>query len=105
MNAAEPLVDDCIASLLASFPIEDIWLLDPGTAKECLLEEKLSFVVIVPDAPEIWKIERKARELIRKEFPDADIGIHIFPQSAMFQTPRPLLVKMAFTGGKNVYRG
>ena len=50
-------------------------------------------------------IEEQAAALALEKFPGTPVGIHVFPQSAMFQTPRPLLVKMAFASGRHVYCG
>ena len=105
MKSTEPSVDDYITPLVEAFPVEDIWYLDSRTAKECHLREEINLVVIVPAGREAFKIEEEAVELIRNKFPETPVGIHVFPQSAMFQTPRPLLVKMAFTGGRHVYCG
>lgn len=105
MKSTEPLVDEFIAALVEAFPVEDIWYLDSRTAKECRLGEEANLVIIVSAGGEASKIEKEATALIRKKFPGTPVGIHVFPQSAMFQTPRPLLVKMAFTGGQHVYCG
>jgi len=105
MKATEPLVDEYVASLVKAFPVEDIWYLDSRTAKECRLREEVNLVVIVSAGEEAFRIEEEATAMIRKKFPGTPVGIHVFPQSAMFQTPRPLLVKMAFAGGRHVYCG
>ena len=105
MKSTEPSVDEYIAPLVEAFPVEDIWYLNSRTAKECRLREEVNLVVIVSARMEASKIEEEATALIRKKFPGTPVGIHVFPQSAMFQTPRPLLVKMAFAGGRHVYCG
>ena len=104
MKSTVPLVDEYIASLIEAFPVvEDIWYFDSRTAKECRLAGEANLVVFVSPGMEASKIEKQAAELIGKKFPGVPVGIHVFPQSAMFQTPRPLLVKMAFTSGRHIY--
>ena len=104
MKSTVPLVDEFIASLIEAFPVvEDIWYFDSRTAKECRLAGEANLVVFVSPGMEASKIEKQAAELIGKKFPSLPVGIHVFPQSAMFQTPRPLLVKMAFTSGRHIY--
>ena len=105
MKSTEPLVNEYLSALVEAFPVEDIWYLDSRTAKECRLREEINLVVIVSPGGEASKIEEEATALIRKEFPGTPVGIHVFPQSAIFQTPRPLLVKMAFASGRHVYCG
>ncbi len=105
MNAAELSVKEQVDLLVATFPIEDIWSLDAGVAKECGLDEEKNLVLLVADARAASQVEAGARELIRTRFPGEPLGIHVFPQSTMFQTPRPLLIKMAFTAGRHVYCG
>jgi len=103
MKSTEPLVDEFIAALVEAFPVEEIWYLDSSTAKECRLREAVNLVVIVSPGGEASMIEGKADALIREKFPGARVGIHAFPQSAMCQTPRPLLVKMAFSSGHHIF--
>ena len=105
MKSTAPLVGEFVALLVEALPIEDIWYFDSRTAKECCLPEEANLVVIVSPGVECSKIEAQATQLIRKKFPGVPVDIHVFPQSAMFQTPRPLLVKMAFTSGQHMYCG
>ena len=81
--------------------MEDIWLLDSTKARECGLDDKLHLVVLVQNGGEAHLIEEKASKSMREQF--GDIGIHVFPHTVMYQMPRPLLVKMAFSGGRQVY--
>ena len=103
MNSIE--VEQYVASLVETFPVEDIWYLDSRTAKGCLLDRETNLVVIVSAGANAFRIEEEAAALVRKKFPGTPVGIHVFTQSAMFQTPRPVLVKMAFASGRHVYCG
>jgi len=103
MNSIE--VEQYVASLVETFPVEDIWYLDSRTAKGCLLDREATLVVIVSAGANAFRIEEQAAALALEKFPGTPVGIHVFPQSAMFQTPRPLLVKMAFASGRHVYCG
>ena len=49
MTTVQDLVSDCVAALVESFPIEDIWMLEAKAAKECGLESPINLVLIVPD--------------------------------------------------------
>ena len=103
MNSIE--VEQYVASLVETFPVEDIWYLDSRTAKGCLLDREANLVVIVSAGSNAFRIEEQAAALALEKFPGTPVGIHVFAQSAMFQTPRPLLVKMAFASGRHVYSG
>ena len=103
MNSTQPLVEEFVSALVEAFPVEDIWYLDSRTAKECRLREAVNLVIIVSSGGDASKIEEEATALIRKKFQGQIVGIHAFPQSAMFQTPRPLLVKMAFSSGHHAF--
>ncbi len=105
MNTTALSVEERVALLVAAFPIEDIWSLDAGVAKECGLDAEKNLILLVADGRAVSRVEAGARELLREKFPGEPVGVHVFPQSAMFQTPRPLLVKMAFTAGRHVYCG
>jgi hypothetical protein len=103
MNAMQDVVDDCVATLVKTFPIEDVWLLEANSAKECELDSPVNLIVIVPDESEAHVIERAAVELVRKRPEWNEIDVFAFPLSAITRIPRPLLVKMALTGGRNIY--
>jgi hypothetical protein len=103
MNTMQDIVDDCVAALVKAFPIEDVWLLEANSAKECELESPVNLIVIVPDESEAHVIERAAVELVRKRPEWSEIDVFAFPLSVITRIPRPLLVKMALTGGRNIY--
>jgi hypothetical protein len=103
MSTVRDLVSDCVAALVESFPIEDIWMLEAKAAKECQLESPINLVLIVPDDSEADVIERAAIETVRKRPEWSEIDIFAFPLSVITRIPRPLLVKMALSSGRNVY--
>lgn len=103
MNAASSPVDDCVRALVKKFPVEDIWLLEADQVPEAGFERPCNLIVVLRDGMEPHDVEREAAVFMGKLFPG--VAIHAFPRKAMFQTPRPLLVKMAFTRGRGVYRG
>lgn len=103
MNATLPAVEDCVKILVEKFPIGDIWLLQSEDVPEAEFEKPLNLVMFLHDEVEAHHVERDAVALLGRQF--SLIAIHGFAQKAMFQTPRPLLVKMAFTKGHSVYRG
>jgi hypothetical protein len=103
MNTMQDIVDDCVAALVKAFPIEDVWLLEANSAKECELESPVNLIVIVPDESEAHVIERAAVELVRKRPEWSEIDVFAFPLSVITRIPRPLLVKMALTAGRNIY--
>jgi hypothetical protein len=103
MTTVPDLVSDCIAALVESFPMEDIWMLEAKAAKECELESPLNLVLIVPDDSQAEVIERAAIEMVRKRPEWSEIDVFAFPLSVITRIPRPLLVKMALSSGRNVY--
>ena len=103
MNTMQDLADDCVASLTAAFPIEDVWLLEAKAAKECELDSPINLIVIVPDESEAHVIESAAVEMVRKRPEWSEIDVFAFPLSVITRIPRPLVVKMALTGGRNIY--
>ena len=103
MNAIQDMVSDCVTALVRNFPIEDIWLLEAKAAKECELESPTNLIVIVPDDCEAHLIENAAVEMVRKHPEWSEIDIFAFPLAVITRIPRPLLVKMALTSGRNVY--
>ena len=96
-------VDECVAVLVAGFPIEDIWLLEPAKAKECHLDKPVNLIVIVTEGSEPHVISTGIEELIRKRPEWSEIELFVFPLSAITRIPRPLLVKMALSAGTNIY--
>jgi hypothetical protein len=103
MNTVQDLVSNCVAALVESFPIEDIWMLEAKAAKECGLESPVNLIVIVPDESQADSIEKAAIEMVRKRPEWSEIDIFAFPLSVITRIPRPLLVKMALSSGRNVY--
>ncbi|HET9523152.1 MAG TPA: hypothetical protein VFO90_02910 [Terrimicrobiaceae bacterium] len=103
MNTVPEVVDDCVAALVKAFPIEDVWLLEANSARECELESPVNLVVVVPDESEAHVIERAAVEMVRERPEWNEIDVFVFPLSVITRIPRPLLVKMALTGGRNIY--
>jgi hypothetical protein len=103
MKLAEEHLDQCVAALIADFPVEDVWLLEAGAANECALEKPLNLIVIVPDACEAHVVESAACKVIRTRPEWSKIDLYVFPMSAITRIPRPLLVKMALKSGRNIY--
>ncbi len=103
MNTVQDLVSNCVAALVEGFPIEDIWMLEAKAAKECGLESPVNLVLIVPDESQADAIEKAAIEMVRKRPEWSEIDIFAFPLSVITRIPRPLLVKMALSSGRNVY--
>jgi hypothetical protein len=103
MATMQDLADDCVAALVKAFPVEDVWLLEAKAAKECELDSPVNLIVIVPDDSEAHLIESAAVEMIRKRPEWTEIDVFAFPLSVITRIPRPLLVKMALTSGRNIY--
>ena len=103
MSVTPAYVDDCVAALVASFPVEDIWRLEPAKAKECHLEKPTNLIIFVTEGSEPHLISAAIEEMIRKRADWGDIDVFVFPFSAITRIPRPLLVKMALSGGTNIY--
>jgi len=103
MNTMQDLADECVAALVKAFPIEDVWLLEAGAAKECELDSPINLIVIVPDGSEAHIIESAAVEMVRKRPEWSEIDVFAFPLSVITRIPRPLLVKMVLTSGRNIY--
>ena len=72
-------------------------------AKECELDSPINLIVIVPDDSEAHVIESAAVEMIRKRPEWSEIDVFAFPLSVITRIPRPLVVKMALTSGRNIY--
>lgn len=103
MNVAKDGLDERLATLIAAFPVEDIWLLEAGAARECGLKKPVNLIMILPDGSEAHVVERGAIELIRARPEWNETDLFVFSLSALSRTPRPLLLKMALTSGENVY--
>jgi hypothetical protein len=103
MSTTQVKVDECVAALVVGFPIEDIWLLEPGRAKECHLDKPINLIVILTEGSEPHLIATAMEELIRKRTEWSGIEVFVFPLSAITRIPRPLLVKMALSAGTNIY--
>ena len=103
MSVTQANVDECVATLVAGFPIEDILLLEPARAKECHLDKSVNLIVIVTEGSEPHLISAGIEDLIRKQADWSGIDVFVFPLSAITRIPRPLLVKMALSAGTNIY--
>ena len=103
MSTTQEHADDCVAALAEAFPIEDVWLLEAKAAKECQLDTPINLFLIVPDDSEAHLIESAALEMVRKRPEWSEIDVFAFPLSVITRTPRPLVVKMALTSGRNIY--
>jgi hypothetical protein len=103
MNTTQDVAEDCVAALAKAFPLEDVWLLEAKAANECELDSPINLILIVPEESEAHVIESAAVEMIRKRPEWSEIDVFAFPLSVITRTPRPLLVKMALTSGRNVY--
>jgi len=103
MSVTQATVDECVAALVAGFPIEDIWLLEPARAKECHLDKPVNLIVIVTEGSEAHLISAGIEDLIRKQADWSGIDVFVFSLSAITRIPRPLLVKMALSAGTNIY--
>jgi hypothetical protein len=103
MSVTQANVDECVVALVAGFPIEDIWLLEPARAKECHLDKSVNLIVIVTGGSEPHLISAGIEDLIRKRADWSGIDVFVFPLSAITRIPRPLLVKMALSAGTNIY--
>ena len=103
MSVTHGKLDECVAALVAGFPIEEIWVLEPAKAKECHLDKPINLIAITTEGSEPHIISTAVEELIRTRSDWSDIDAFVFPVSAIMRTPRPLLVKMALSTGTNVY--
>lgn len=97
-----PHLAGLVANLAAELPVEDIWYFEASRAPECELAKPFHLVVLVSDGEEAHKIEERATALARETC--RDVSVHAFPQAAMYQLPRPLVLKMAMTAGKCVFQ-
>ncbi len=94
-------VDECVHALTHEFPLEDVWLLDTARAHECGLDERIQLIGFVREGNEAHLLEDKIGGFLRERF--GNVNLHAFPAAAIYQIPRPLLVKMAFTSGRLIY--
>jgi hypothetical protein len=67
------------------------------------LDKSVNLIVIVTEGSEHHLISADIENLIRKRADWSGIDIFVFPLSAITRIPRPLLVKMALSGGRNIY--
>ena len=67
------------------------------------MESPINLFLIVPDVSEAHVIESAALEMVRKRPEWSDIDVFAFPLSVITRIPRPLLVEMALTSGRNIY--
>lgn len=97
-----PHIAQHVAALAAALPVEDIWYFEASKAPECELAKPFHLILLVSEGEEAYKVEARATELLDKDC--RDVALHAFPQAALYQLPRPLLLKMAMTAGKCVYQ-
>lgn len=95
-------IEQSVAALSGELPVEDIWYFEASGARECGLTKPFHLVLFVREGAEAHTVEDQANEILRRS--RADIAAHAFPHAALYQTPRPLVVKMAFSVGQCVYQ-
>jgi len=100
MNATAPRFEQEVKILKDSFPVEDIWLLE--AQGEDFLEASQNLIVIVPEDAESHLLEKKMQSALGTDGKSLDV--FAFPLSAIERIPRPLMVKMALSRGRNIYR-
>lgn len=103
MNATQDTLKECVAALVTGFPVEDIWLLEAAKAKECGLKKPTNLILVVSDGSEPSVVESSASELIQARPEWGEVEVFVFSLSTMTRIPRPLLLKMALTSGRNIY--
>ncbi len=86
-------------SLAAAGLIEDIWYFEAPAGSD--IHDRDNLLFFVEDGADFSRIEAAAKEKLGSR----RVGVHVFPARAMFQTPRPLLVKMAFQSGHSLHSG
>jgi hypothetical protein len=86
-----------IESLALSHNLRDLWIVRTADIPECYAEAPYLVIATVAEDAEPWKIEEAIRASV-----DPRLTVHVFPEYAVYQTPRPLLLRMAFTHGVNV---
>ena len=101
MNTTTAPFAEEVKTLTTKFPVEDIWLLEAHG--EDFLDAPQNLIVIVPDTSEAYRLEKEMKSALRLD--PKSVDLFAFPLSAVERIPRPLMVKMALTRGKNIYRG
>jgi hypothetical protein len=97
-----PHIAQHVARLSAELPVEDIWYFEACKAPECELPKPFHLILLVSKGEEADLIEARATVLLGEDC--RDVSVHAFPQAALYQLPRPLLLKMAMTAGKCVFQ-
>jgi hypothetical protein len=97
-----PHIAQHVATLAAELPVEDMWYFEACKAPECELSKPFHLVLLVSEGEEAHLVEERATGLLGDEC--RDVSVHAFPQAALYQLPRPLLLKMAMTAGKCVFQ-
>lgn len=95
-------ITEIVSSLAAALPVEDIWYFEAGGAHEGEFSQPFQLVLFVSEGAEFHEVEAKANALLRRF--RTDIAAQAFPHAALYQTPRPLVVKMAFSVGECVFQ-
>ncbi len=101
MNATTAPFEQEIKTLTTKFPVEDIWLLE--AQGEDFLDAPQNLIVIVPDTREAHLLETEMKSALQLD--PRSVDLFAFPLSAVERIPRPLMVKMALSRGRNIYRG
>jgi hypothetical protein len=97
-----PHIAQHVATLAAELPVEDIWYFEASHAVECESGKPFHLVLLVSEGEEAYKVEALAGSLLGEDC--RDVSVHAFPQTALYQLPRPLVLKMAMTAGQCVYQ-
>lgn len=100
MNAKAPRFGQEVKTLTSTFPVEDIWLLEADG--EDFLEAPHNLIVIVPEDAGAHILEKKMKAALKVD--EKSLDLFAFPLSAIERIPRPLMVKMALSRGRNLYR-
>lgn len=99
MSATTSFAEE-IKTLTSKFPVEDVWLLEAHG--EDFLNAPLNLIVIVAESSEAHSLEKEMQSALGLKAGEVDL--FAFPLSAVERTPRPLMVKMALSRGRNIYR-
>lgn len=105
VNADDPLLADCVSTLVREFPVEDVWLLERSQASECGLDCELNLIVVASPEAEAHTLEPAVRQRAAALDPSGSLAVFVFPHTVIDRLPRPLLVKMALSSGRSLYRG
>ncbi len=95
-------IAESVAALSDELPVEDIWYFETSGAHECGMTKPFHLVLFVRQGAEAHTVEVRANEILLRQ--RADLTAHAFPHAAVYQTPRPLVVKMALSVGECVYQ-